>query len=139
MRAIFLPRASMAMGRAPRTPRTPPSSESSPTKRQSRHFFFGEAAIGSDDAESHGQVESGAFFFDVGRGEVDGDVRGGNVIAAVLQRGADAVAALAHRGVGQADGVEVVLIALDAGAVDFHLNDVGVDAVDGGAESFIEH
>jgi hypothetical protein len=26
--------------------------------------------------------------------------------------------------------VEVVLVALDAGAVDFHLNDVGVDAVD---------
>ena len=103
------------------------------------HFFFGEAAVGSDDAEGHGQVESGAFFLDVGGGEVDGDVGGGNVVAAVLQRGADAVAALADGGVGQADGVEVVLIALDAGAVDFDLNDVGVDAVDGGAESFIEH
>ncbi len=35
--------------------------------------------------------------------------------------------------------MEVVLIALDAGAVDFHLNNVGIDAVDGGAESFVEH
>ena len=103
------------------------------------HFFFGEAAVGSDDAKSHGQVESGAFFLDVGGSEVDGDVRGRDVVAAVLQRGADAVAAFAHGGIGQADGVEVVLIALDAGAVDFDLNDVGVDAVDGGAESFVKH
>jgi hypothetical protein len=35
--------------------------------------------------------------------------------------------------------VKVVLIALDPGAVDFHLNDVGIDAVDRGAESFVEH
>ena len=104
-----------------------------------RHFLLGEAAVGSDDAEGHGQVESGAFLLDVGGGEIDGDVRGRDVVAAVLQRGADAVAALAHGGVGQADRVEVVLIALDAGAVDFDLDNVGIDAVDGGAESFVEH
>jgi hypothetical protein len=57
-----------------------------------------------------------------------------DVVTAILQRGANAVAALAYGGIGQADGVEVALIALDAGAVDFHLNDVGVDPVDGGAE-----
>src|ERR1022692_3888373 len=51
--------------------------------------------------------------------------------------GADAVAALADGGVGQADRVKMVLIALDAGAIDFHLNNVGIDAVDGGAESFV--
>jgi len=104
-----------------------------------RHFLLGEAAVGSNDAERHGQVESQTFFLDVGGGEVDGDMRGRDVVPAVFQRGADAVTALAHGGVGQANGVEVVLIALDAGAVDFHLNDVGIDAVDGGAESFVEH
>ena len=104
-----------------------------------RHFLLGEAAVGSDDAEGHGEVESRAFFFDVGRGEVDGDMRGRDVVAAVFQRGADAVAALADSGVWQADGVEVVLIALDAGAVDLDLDDVGIDAVNGGAESFVEH
>ena len=52
---------------------------------------------------------------------------------------ARAVAALAHGGVGEADRVEMILIGLDAGAVDLDLDDVGVDAVDGGAESFIEH
>jgi len=39
--------------------------------------------------------------------------------------------------------MEVVLIALDAGAVDFDMDDVGVDvgvdAVDRCAESFVEH
>ncbi len=129
----------MAMGRAPRTPRTPPSSDSSPTKRQSPISFLVKSPIRADDAECHGQVESGTFFLDVGGREIDGDVRGGNVVAAVLEGCADPVAALAHSGVGKADSVEVVLIALDAGAVDFHLNNVGVDAVDGGAESLIEH
>src|SRR5689334_23340236 len=33
----------------------------------------------------------------------------------------------------------MVLIALDAGAVDLDLDNVGVDAVDSGAESFVEH
>ena len=94
-----------------------------------RHFFFGEASVGSDDAESHRQVESGAFFLDVGGCEIDGDVRGRDVVAAVFQRGADAVAAFAHSCVRQADGVEVVLIALDARAVDFYLNNIGIDAV----------
>ena len=59
--------------------------------------------------------------------------------AAVLQRGADAVPALAYCRIGQADGMEVVLMALDAGAVDFDLDEVGVDAVDRCAESFVEH
>ena len=62
-----------------------------------------------------------------------------NVAPAILQRGRDAVATLADGGVGQANGVEVVLIGLDARNVDLDLNNVGVDAVDGGAESFVEH
>ncbi len=103
------------------------------------NIFLGETAIGSDNAEGHGKVESGTFFLDVGGSEVDGDMRGRDVVAAVFQRGADAVAALADGGVGQADRVEVVLIALDAGAVHLDLDDVGIDAVNGGAESFVEH
>jgi hypothetical protein len=53
-------------------------------------------------------------------------VRGRNVAAAVLQSGADSVRL--SRAIGQADGIEVVLIALDA-AVDFAQDDVGVDDV----------
>src|ERR1700756_3595156 len=108
-------------------------------KKAIRHFLPGETAIGTDDAERHGQVEPGTFFLDVGRGKVDSDVGGRNVVAAVFQRGADAVASFAHSCVGQADGVEVVLIALDARAVDFYLNNVGIDAVDGGAQRLVKH
>ena len=64
---------------------------------------------------------------------------GGNVVSAIFERGADAVTALTHGCVGQADGVKVILIALDARAIDFHLNDVGIDSVNRGAERFIEH
>ena len=86
-----------------------------------------------------GRVESGAFFLDIGGGQVDSDLRGRNVVTAIFQRGADAVAAFSNGGIGEADGVEVVLVGLDARAVDLDLDDVGVDALNGGAESFIEH
>jgi len=35
--------------------------------------------------------------------------------------------------------VEVVIVGLDAGDVDFDLDDVGVDSIDRGAEGFVEH
>ena len=127
------------MGRAPRTPRTAAVERELAHEEAVADLFSGQTAVRSDDAESHGQIESGAFFLDVGRSQVDGDVGGRDVVSAVFQRSADPVAALAHRGIGQADRVEMVLIALDAGAVDLHLNNVRVDAVDRGAESFIEH
>ncbi len=86
-----------------------------------------------------GRSKPGAFLLDVGGSEVDGDERGGNQVAGVLDGGANAVAALAHGGVGQADGVEVVLIGNDTAVVDFDIDQVGVDAVDGCAEGLEEH
>ena len=59
-----------------------------------------------------------------------GDSANREVVARCLQRGAHAIAALAHRGVRQTDGVEVILVALDAGAIDLNLDDVGIDPVD---------
>jgi hypothetical protein len=54
---------------------------------------------------------------------------GGNVVAAIFR-----VARTRLYGVvGQADVVEGILIGFDAGAIDFYLNDVGVDALDRGA------
>jgi hypothetical protein len=64
---------------------------------------------------------------------------GRNQVAGVLDGGADAVAALAHCGVGQADGVKVVLIGDHAAVVDFNIDEVGVDAVNGRAEGFEKH
>ena len=99
----------------------------------------GERAVGSEDADGDGEIEAGAFFLEVGGGEVDGDAGGGEVEAGVLDGGADAVARLADGGVGEADGGEGLFLGLDAGEVDFDVDDVCVDAVDGGAASFEEH
>jgi hypothetical protein len=66
-------------------------------------------------------------------------VRGGNVVSAIAQGGAYAVAALADGGIGQADGVEMVVVGLDPGDVDLDLDDVGVDSVDYGAKGLVEH
>src|SRR5439155_20721415 len=49
------------------------------------------------------------------------------------------VAALAHGGVGQPDGVEMVLVALDAGDVHLNFNNAGINAIHGGAEGLVEH
>ena len=101
--------------------------------------FDGESAVGSEDADGDGEIEAGAFFLEVGGGEVDGDAGGREIEAGVLDGGADAVARLADGGVGEADGGEGFLIELDAGEVDFYVDDVGVDAVDSGAAGFEEH
>ena len=103
------------------------------------NFLLVQPSVGAQDSQGHGQVESLNLPSDVGGRQVDGDVGGRNVVAAVLQRGADPVAAFAHRGVGQSDGVEVIFIGLDAGDVDLDLNDAGIDAIHRGARGLIEH
>ena len=108
---ILLVRAITAMGSAPRTPRTPPSSESSPTKSEVVRRLVVQAAVSAEDAERHRQVEARAFLANVGGSQVDGDGGGGNVVAAVLQGSANALAALPYRCVGQTDGGEEVFVA----------------------------
>ncbi len=96
-------------------------------------------AIRAQNADGDGQIEARAFLFDVGGRQVDGDVRGRNQVAGVLDGRADAVAALAHRGVGQAHGVEVILVADHATIVHLDINEVGVDSVNSRAVSLEEH
>jgi type I restriction enzyme R subunit len=90
------------------------------------------------DAQRHGQVEPGAFFLDVGRCQVDGDVLvGGKIEAAVLDGRLDALAALLDGGIGQAHRGEGADPAL--GQIDFDLDDVGIDAEQSGALGLEEH
>jgi len=58
--------------------------------------------------------------------------------AGVLDGGADTVAAFTHRGIGQAHGVEVILIGDNAAVIDLHVDQIRVDAIDGRAEGFGE-
>jgi hypothetical protein len=98
-----------------------------------------QGAVSSKNADGDGKIEAGAFFLDVGRGEVDGDEGGRDGVAGVLDGGTDAVAAFAHRGVGQADGVKVILVHDHTAVVHLDFDEVGVDSVDGRTEGFEEH
>src|SRR5450432_1678407 len=53
-------------------------------KKTVGNVLFRQAAVGSDDSQGHGEVESRAFFLYVGGGEVDGYLRWRDVVAAVL-------------------------------------------------------
>ncbi len=81
-------------------------------------------AVSAQDADGDGQVEARAFLLQVGGSQVDGDEGGRNQVAGVLDGGAHAVAALAHRGVGQAHGVEDVLVHHHAAIVDLDIDEV---------------
>src|SRR5207253_5428778 len=112
-REIFLPRASMAMGRAPRTPRTPPSSDNSPTNRQSGTSFLLRppyapripSAIGKSKPEPSLRMSAGAKLMVMW---VKGDV-----IPTIFQSGSHTVAAFPNRRVWQTYGVEMIFIGLD--------------------------
>ncbi len=79
-------------------------------------------AVGAQDADRDGKIEPRAFFFQVRGGEIDGDEGGRDQVAGVLNGRAHAVATLAHGCIGQAHGVEVVLIADRTAVVDFHVD-----------------
>ena len=98
-----------------------------------------QTAVCSENAESHGQIKAGTLLTDVGRGQINGDLGGWDVIAAVFQRRADPVAAFADSSIGQADSMKVVFRHFDARDIHFHFDNVGVNTVNGGAQGFIKH
>src|SRR5262249_5938219 len=83
--------------------------------------------------------EPGAFLLDVRRGQVDGDLRERDFVAAVSQRRADPLPALANRRVGQADSLEVIVCAPRGADVDLYFYDVGIYSVNGCALRLEEH
>src|SRR6185312_496391 len=96
-------------------------------------------AVGAEQRDGDGQVESGAFLLDVSGREIDGDPGGRDVEAGVLDGAAHAVTRFAHGGVGQADGGEQFFFEDNAREVDLNIDDRGVNAVDGGAAGCEEH
>jgi hypothetical protein len=98
-----------------------------------------ESTVSSQDGDSDRQVEAGAFLFEVGGREIDGDAGGRELEPGVAHGGADAVARLADGGVRQAYGRELLLLGFDTGEVDLDVDQIGIDAVDGGTASFEEH
>jgi hypothetical protein len=92
-----------------------------------RQLFLYQPAVSPQDSHRHGQVKARSFFLDVRRRQIDGDLRDRNFIAAVSQGGTDALPALSHGGVWQADGLEVLFLAPGRANIDLYLNDVGVN------------
>src|ERR1022692_4827703 len=82
---------------------------------------------------------SRSFLANVRGSQVDGGRGGWNVVAAVLQRRPDALAALPHRSIRQPDRHERVVLGLYRSDINLNLDEAGVDAVHGGAKCLIEH
>lgn len=87
---------------------------------------------GGQHAEGDGQVETGAFFFDVGGGEVDGALAHGKLVAGTVHRGGNAFLGFLDGGIGQADEHDE---GLAVAAIDLDLDGVGVDTRDGGGQN----
>ena len=100
--------------------------------------FAEEVAHAADQAETHGEIEGGAFFANVGGSEIDGDALAVRKLeAAVAERRLDALAAFFHGVVGQADYVEI--LNARGADVDLDFDEVGVDAVDRSTERLEKH
>src|SRR5271157_575203 len=98
-----------------------------------------QSSVSAKNAERHGKVKARALFANVRGSKIDRGGRGWNVVAAVFQRRADALAALAHRGIWKPDRGERVVLGLDGSNIHLDLYEAGVDAVYCGAKRFIEH
>ena len=79
-------------------------------------------AVSAEDSDGDGKVESGAFLFEVGGSEIDGDEGGRNGVAGVLDGGAHAIAAFAYCRIGQADGVKDIFFSDNATVINFYVD-----------------
>lgn len=92
----------------------------------------------SDESQGHREIEGRAFFANVGGSKINGySLAMRKLETAIAERGFDSFAAFLDGIVRQAHDVEI----LHAGRthVDFHLDEVGVDAVYRSALCFEEH
>jgi len=89
----------------------------------------------AQDPQRHRQVEAGPFLAHVGRRQVDGELFVRIPEARIDQRALDPLAALAHGGVGHADHHGIARVARRK-HVDFDIDQVSIDAIDGSAARF---
>jgi hypothetical protein len=107
--------------------------ESAPLIGRGHHATLEPRHVGvlGDGDHSHRdrKVEARALLFQIGGREIDRRARAGPAVAAVRNGGRHAIAALAHRGVGQADDddlrVSVAGVDLDNDLARFHATNRG--------------
>ena len=112
------------MARPPRTERMAPSSPSSPQISRPVERVLRDLLVGREHRQGDGEVEVVALLAQVGGREIDDDGLGFQVEAAVLDRGAHPLAALADRGVGKSHDLDLRESVLD---VDLYLDGAGFD------------
>ncbi|MCU1285661.1 MAG: hypothetical protein JWO13_2011 [Acidobacteriales bacterium] len=76
-------------------------------------FLLVQGTVCAKNSERHGKIEAGTFLLDVRGGEIDGDVRGWDVISAIFKRSANTLTAFADGGIWEAHCCEMVLIQPD--------------------------
>ena len=89
---------------------------------------------GAQDSQRHREVEAGALFADIGGGQIDGETLIGIAEAGIHQGGLDALAALAHCHIGHPNRNGVARRARPV-HVDFDIDQMSIDAINGGATS----
>ena len=129
-------RASIATGRTPLTARTAPFKRELADETEIVEDVRLDFLRGRDHAERDRQIETRPFFFNVGRREIDRRPPARPKIAAVADRGGDAIAAFLHRRIGQPDDDD---LRIPAAGVDLDLDFVGIDSVNGSGVNFGEH
>ena len=86
--------------------------------------------------DGDGQVETRPLFFDVGRSEIDRGAAKSEIKPGIDQRRHYPVPGFLHRGVGKADDNDD---RVSVPGIDFDLNGISFDAVDGGGTSLGQH
>ena len=129
------PRSAMASAAAHRAARAP-SRPSSPQSSRPASASSGSAPWAREQREGDREVEVVALLAQVGRRQVDRHRARRQVEAAVAERRAHPLAALAHGGVGQADDLHLRQAGLD---VDLDLHRPGFDPPGRGGERAGEH
>ena len=96
----------------------------------------GNDSRGRENPNGHGQIESGAFLFNIGRRQIDGNPIRRKPVPGIGDGGLYPFTALFHGGLGKTDGSKA---RQSLGNVHLHFNPVSVDTQNGAAQHPGQH
>ena len=102
--------------------RTLPSSPKFADEQEAIDVVDAQRAVSAEDSNGDRKIKSGAFLFQVGGSEIDGDESGRNGVAGVLDGGSHAIATFPYRSIGQAYGVKDVFLSNNAAVINFYVD-----------------
>src|SRR5437588_2644699 len=105
-------------------------------------FGIAEIAISTENPEGNRQIKAGTFFAHVGRREIDRGLVKRKEKRAVINRRSNTLPRLAYCEIGQANynhRRRLIGLAAHGSQIDFDVDQIGIDAIDGSALSAEEH